>query len=246
VFNVPPTRIAVITGAHGGLGRELAAAFARAGWGLGLIGHTKPDALDELAGSLEAAPTATACCDVRDAAAVEQVFGQFDAELGSVDALVNAAAISPPGLLATMEPEVFDRTIDVNVTGVFHCMRSAARRMLRQRDGHIINIGSYWGLHGLRGASAYSASKAALVGLTMAAARELGPKSIRCNVVLPGFMRTPMTGDVRDEDMPRIVAHHALGRTSDFDEVCGFIIDLAAMRHVSGQVFNLDSRPGRL
>jgi 3-oxoacyl-[acyl-carrier protein] reductase len=239
-------RSVVITGAAGGLGRELAAAFARAGWALGLIGHSDPAALDEIAAGLSTPTIATACCDISDPEAVETVFSQFDDELGPVGALVNAAAVSPPGLILKMSTDDVDAALAVNLTGAFHCMRAAIQRMLRQRDGHIINIGSYWGAHGLHGGSSYSASKAGLVGLTFAAAHEYGPKNIRCNVVLPGFLRTPMTADIAEEHIPRILAKNLLLRGSDFDEVCGFVVHLAGMRHVSAQVFNLDSRPGRL
>jgi 3-oxoacyl-[acyl-carrier protein] reductase len=239
-------RSVVITGAAGGLGRQLAAAFAKDGWGLGLMGHSDPDALDELAASLTAPAIATACCDIADADAVEAAFARFDDELGALDVLVHTAAVSPPGLILNMKPEDFDAGLAVNLTGAFRCMRAAIGRMLRQRDGHIITIGSYWGGHGLRGGCTYSASKAGLVGLTLAAAHEYGRRNIRCNVVLPGFMRTPMTAGIADEHIARIAAQNLLGRLSDFDEICGFIVHLAGMRHVSAQVFNLDSRPGRL
>jgi len=237
---------AVITGAAGGLGRELAVAFARDGWALGLIGHSDPAALDELAASLEAPMVATACCDIRDAKAVDDAFARLDEALGGIGVLVHAAAISLPGLVANVSPETFAAELDVNLSGAFHCVRAAIVRMLPRRDGHIITIGSYWGGHGLYGGAAYSASKAGLVGLTLSAAHEYGPRNIRCNVVLPGFLRTPMTADLKEKHVARAIADNVLGRASDLDEVCAFVVRLAAMRHVSAQVFNLDSRPGRL
>jgi len=240
------SRSVVITGATGGLGRELAAAFARDGWALGLLGHSDPAVLDELAAALGGTKVSAACCDVRDPGAVEGAFGQFDEALGGLDVLVHAAGISRPGLIVNASPADFDETIAVNLTGAFHCMRAAIRRMLPRRDGHIITIGSYRGGHGLYGGSAYSASKAGLVGLTLTAAREYGPKNIRCNVVLPGFLRTPMTAHLDEKHVARALADNVLGRASDFDEVCGFIVRLAPTRDVSAQVFNLDSRPGRL
>jgi len=239
-------RCIFIAGATGGLGRKLAAAFAQDGWRLGLIGHSNTSALDELAASLDAPKVAAASCDVRDAEAVETAFRKLTDELGTLDALVNAAGVSRPGLLVNVSPENFDEEIAVNLTGAFHCMRAAIRRMLPRRDGHIINIGSYWGAHGLYGECGYGASKAGLVGLTLAAAREVGPKNIRCNVVLPGFLQTPMTASLSEKNVARTIAKNTLGRSSDFDEVCAFIVRLAAMQNVSGQIFNLDSRPGRL
>jgi 3-oxoacyl-[acyl-carrier protein] reductase len=240
-----PRRTAIITGAAGGLGRALAAAFARDGWALGLLGHSDRGALDELAASLDAERVSVACADVRDADAVEAAFAQLSGELGGLDALVCAAGVSRPGLVVNVSAEHFSDEIAVNLTGAFHCMRAAIRRMLPRRDGHIITIGSYWGAHGLHGGSAYSASKAGLAGLTLSAARELGARNIRCNVVLPGFLRTPMTAPLSDKQVARNLAGNALGRASDLDEVCAFIVRLAAMRHVSAQVFDLDSRPGR-
>ncbi len=236
----------VITGATGGLGRELAVAFGRAGWGLGLTGHSRPDALSELADALEAPKVAIACCDVRAPGAVEEAFAALAAALGGFDVLINCAGASHGALVVNMTPEQFDEDIAVNLTGAFHCMQAALRRMLPQRDGHIINIGSYWGQRGLYGGCAYSASKAGLIGLTLSAAREYGPKNVRCNAVLPGFLPTPMTAPLKAKHAARMISSTVLGRASDFDEVCGFIVRLAAMRHVSGQVFNLDSRPARL
>jgi 3-oxoacyl-[acyl-carrier protein] reductase len=241
-----PRRTVVITGAAGGLGRELAAAFARDGWALGLIGHSDRCALDELAASLDAERVSVACADVRNAAAVEAAFAQLLGELGALDVLVCAAGVSRPGLIVNTSAEDFSDELAVNLTGAFHCVRAAIRRMLPRRDGHIITIGSYWGGHGLHGGSAYSASKAGLVGLTLSAARELGPKNIRCNAVLPGFLRTPMTASLSEKQVARNLAGNALGRASDLDEVCAFVVRLAAMRHVSAQVFSLDSRAGRL
>ncbi len=240
-----PRRRVIITGATGGLGLELAAAFARHGWRLGLLGHSDRPALDALAASLGTA-TAAACCDVRDAPDVERAFAQLTDELGGLDVLVNAAGTARPGLIVNLAPEDFDEEIAVNLTGAFHCMRAAVRRMLPRRDGHIINIGSYRGAHGLSGGCGYSASKAGLVGLTLSAAREYGPKNIRCNLVLPGFLPTPMTAPLKPNHVARAIADNVLGRASDFDEICEFIVRLAVTRHVSAQVFNLDSRPARL
>ena len=239
-------RSVVITGAAGGLGRELTGAFAHDGWALGLIGHSDPAALDELAASLEVPTVATACCDIRDAKAVDDTFARLDEALGGIGVLVHAAAISRPGLVANVSPETFAEELDVNLTGAFHCVRAAVVRMLPRRDGHIITIGSYWGGHGLYGGAAYCASKAGLVGLTLSAAREYGRRNIRCNVVLPGFLRTPMTADIKEKHVARAIAGNVLGRASDFDEIGTFVVRLAATRNISAQVFNLDSRPGRL
>jgi 3-oxoacyl-[acyl-carrier protein] reductase len=236
----------IITGAAGGLGRELAAAFARHGWRLGLLGHSDRRALEELAASLGTDTVAAACCDVRDAADVERAFAQLTDELGGPDVLVNAAGTARPGLIVNLSAEDFDEEIAVNLTGAFHCMRAAIRRMLPRRDGHIINIGSHRGARGLYGGCGYSASKAGLVGLTLSAAREYGPKNIRCNVVLPGFLPTPMTAPLKPKQVARAIADNVLGRASDLDEVCEFVVGLAATRHISAQVFNLDSRPARL
>jgi 3-oxoacyl-[acyl-carrier protein] reductase len=119
----------VITGATGGLGRELAAAFAHDGWALGLLGHSDRRALDELAASLDAGKVSVACADVRDADAVEAAFAQFAEELGGLDVLVCAAGVSRPGLIVNMSAEDFSDELAVNLTGAFHCMRAAIRRI---------------------------------------------------------------------------------------------------------------------
>ena len=132
--------------------------------------------------------------------------------------------------------------IDTNLTGAFHCIREAAEHMSKGKGGHIMNISSIVGVQGREGQANYAASKAALIGLTKACARELGSSNIQVNAVLPGYLPTDMGGTVSETMLSKIMSHNALGRTSDAAEVADFIYHLSRMKNVSGQVFNLDSR----
>lgn len=176
--------------------------------------------------------------DVRSAAAVEAWFF----ELERIDLLVNNAGITGDALLARQNPEVWGDVIDTNLKGTHLCMQQAAITMMRQHDGHIINIGSYSAFHPPVGQTAYAASKAGLIGLTKSYARELGKRNIRCNCVLPGFLETKMTAKVCEEARVVALKRHALGRFNTVNDAADFIAFLAKSENISGQVFQLDSR----
>jgi 3-oxoacyl-[acyl-carrier protein] reductase len=141
-----------------------------------------------------------------------------------------------------MTEKDWDDVVDTNLSGPFHCIRAAAQSMINQRSGHIINISSIVGLQGREGQANYSSAKAGLIGLTKAAARELGSFNIKVNVVLPGYLPTDMGSSISDTVHARILKENALGKASDPGEVADFIYHLSLMNNVSGQVFNLDSR----
>ena len=159
-----------------------------------------------------------------------------------MDVLINNAGLTKDGLLVRMSEQDWDDVLDTNLTGPFHCMRSAGEAMMKQGAGHIINIGSIVGVQGREGQANYSASKSGLIGLTKAAAREWGPYNIKVNAVLPGYLPTDMGAAASDAVRERVVKENALGRVSAPTEVAEFIYRLSLMNNVSGQMFNLDSR----
>jgi 3-oxoacyl-[acyl-carrier protein] reductase len=179
--------------------------------------------------------------DVRDEAQVEAAF----AKLERIDVLVANAGLTRDGAVTALDDAAIGEALDVNLRGAFLCTRAALRLMLRQRSGHIILVGSRAAKHGTRGQSAYAAAKAGLVGLGMSLAREYGPRQIRCNVVLPGFLETKMTAGLSEKRLAQIRDEHALGRFTTVADSARFIAQLARMEHVSGQVFTLDSRLDR-
>jgi 3-oxoacyl-[acyl-carrier protein] reductase len=163
-------------------------------------------------------------------------------EWGKIDLWINNAGTAHDRLMDKTQPKEWEQVITTNLHGAFYGTQEAARVMIQEMQGHIINISSLVGFRGAAGQAAYAASKAGLIGLTKSAAKELGQFNILVNAVLPGYLPTPMTRKLSPKRGLQIIEENVLGRTSDFDEVSRFIYHLSLMQHVSGQVFNLDSR----
>ncbi len=214
----PP--VALITGGAGDLAMAVKVELERQGWQV----HA-PDRLE---------------LDVTDKASVDRAF----APLQQLDLLVHAAGITRDALMLKMSEEDFSEVLQVNLKGAFLCSQAALRIMLRQRLGHLLHIGSFSALDGPAGQTNYAAAKAGLLGLTQSLAAEYGPRGIRANCILPGFLDTKMTRHLlQDEARARqILASHALGRLNTRQDAARFIAFLDSMHHVSGQLFQLDSR----
>jgi 3-oxoacyl-[acyl-carrier protein] reductase len=230
-------QVILITGAAGGLGQALVEAFAAADWQVVAGWHQTPI-------SGQPANVFPTPLDVTAAESVSAAFAETLARFGRLDALINNAGIARDALVAQMSDEDWQRVLDVNLKGAFLCAQAALRPMLKQRDGHILNISSFGGRVGRAGQANYAASKAGLIGLTQALAKEVGSRNVRVNAVLPGFLRTRLVGDLTEEQLAAHAASNALGRLNEFAEVARFVTFLAGMRNVSGQVFQLDSRIG--
>jgi 3-oxoacyl-[acyl-carrier protein] reductase len=247
-------RVVLITGAAGGLGRALVSAFAVDGCQVIATWHrepfTEPDCGQECPrsreGGLSSPPNILPVCPLQlDVTRREEVTAVFDEVLtkhGRLDVLINNAGVAVDSLVAQMTGDTWQRVLDVNLKGAFLCSQAAIRPMLKQRDGHILNISSFGGRVGRAGQANYAASKAALIGLTQSLAKEVGSRNVRVNAVLPGFLRTKLVGTLTEEQLAARAASNTLGRLNDLDEVARFIVFLAGMRNVSGQVFQLDSR----
>jgi 3-oxoacyl-[acyl-carrier protein] reductase len=228
----PSRRVVLITGAGGGLGRALVAEFASRDWQV-------------VAGVHQAAeiPNATSLTlDVTQPGQVEQVITETAQRAGRIDALINNAGLVADNLCTGMSDEDWTRVLDVNLRGTFLCCKAVARQMLRQRDGHIINVSSQAARSALRGRSNYAAAKAGLIGLTQSLAKELGPRNVRVNAIFPGLMPTKMTATLSAEQLSAFATANALGRINSVEEVARFIAFLATTQNISGQVFTLDSR----
>jgi 3-oxoacyl-[acyl-carrier protein] reductase len=179
--------------------------------------------------------------DVRDEKLVDGYFAKLD----RLDVLVANAGIVRDATLFKLTDDDFNAVIDTNLRGVFLCVRAAVRLMIKQRSGHLILIGSRSARNGPRGQAVYAAAKAGLMAFGQSVAREYGPRDIRCNIVLPGFLETKFVGKLTPERIEAIRAEHALGRFNTVDNAARFIAFLARIDHVSGQVFTLDSRIDR-
>ncbi|MBI5385174.1 MAG: SDR family NAD(P)-dependent oxidoreductase [Verrucomicrobia bacterium] len=231
----PLQRVVLVTGAAGGLGRGLVQEFAAQGWRVGAAYHrTAPPVETEFIW-----PVPLDVTNPDDAAAVtNRVLSRW----GRIDALVNNAGVVADQSLARMTEAEWDRVVDVNLKGAFLCAQAVLRPMLRQHDGHIINISSFTGRVGARGQANYAAAKAGLIGLTQSLAREAGPRNVRVNAVLPGVLPTPMTATLAPDVLSALAAAGTLGRLNDVAEVARFVVFLATLQNVSGQLFQLDSR----
>ena len=231
---------ALVTGASGGIGGAVAEALHRAGATVTLSG-TREAPLQELAAKLgERAHVVTA--NLGDADAVEALPRAAAEAMGGVDILVNNAGITKDGLLMGMSEEAFDRVIETNLKGTFNCIRFAARPMIRQKSGCIINMASVVGVAGNAGQANYAASKAGVIGLTKTAARELASRGIRVNAIAPGFIETDMTEVLSDKVKEASVSQIPLGHFGKPEDVANLAAFLAseAAAYITGQVIHCD------
>jgi len=176
--------------------------------------------------------------DVSESDSVTSYFAGFS----KLDLLINAAGIVRDGAFLKMSENYWDDVIDVNLKGTFLCCRAAVKIMAKQRSGHLIQIGSYSAIHPPAGQTNYAAAKAGVIGLTKSLAKEFGKRNIRANCILPGFLETKMTAGMAESAIEAAREKHSLGRFNTIDEAAKFIAFLADSPHISGQVFQLDSR----
>ena len=181
-------------------------------------------------------------CNVSDFAACEAWMKEILALYGKIDILVNNAGITKDGLLMGMSEEAFDRVIETNLKGTFNCIRFAARPMIRQKSGCIINMASVVGVAGKARQANYAASKAGVIGLTKTAARELASRGIRVNAIAPGFIETDMTEVLSDKVKEASVSQIPLGHFGKPEDVANLAAFLAseAAAYITGQVIHCD------
>jgi 3-oxoacyl-[acyl-carrier protein] reductase len=232
----------LITGGSGGIGRALCLEFAHAGWQVGVHYRDRKAEAERTVSLMtqHGGTSMTYQADIREAAQVDAMIKTFVATYGELDVMICNAGISSSRLLLRLTPKEWENVIATNLSGTFHCLQATGRQMLEQKYGAIIVVGSYAGVHGDVGQSAYAASKGGLLGLVKAAALEWGNYNIRVNAVFPGWHRTKLAGAA----MPNATElnHHLLGRTACLQEVAQSIFHLATAQDISGQVWNLDSR----
>ena len=227
-------RSVVITGGSRGIGAALVRRFAAEGDRVYFLYA----ASSEAAHALESETEATAFqCDVADEVQVRNAFAQIP----RVDVLINNAGIADYNPINWVEPERFRRIMDVNVTGTYLCIRAALPSMLERKDGVILNLASIWGLAGASCEAAYSASKAAVIGLTKALAKELGPSGIRVNAVAPGVIHTDMLNSLSESDLEALRQDTPLGRLGRPEDVAESLWFLASpgASFITGEVLNV-------
>lgn len=240
-------RAAVVTGSTRGIGREIARELASAGMNV-VVNSSSEKSLPaaealaaEIAGQFGVEAVAVAA-NVADEAEANALIAAAADAFGRVDVLVNNAGITRDGLAARMGDEDFDAVIDINLKGTFHCCRAAAKVMMKQRWGRIINMSSVVGVYGNAGQVNYAASKAGVIGMTKTLAKELARRNITANAVAPGFIATDMTDALSEAQKEAIVGRIGSGRLGEPADIAHLVRFLASdeASYITGQVICVD------
>jgi 3-oxoacyl-[acyl-carrier protein] reductase len=251
---VPPSpgfrdKNVVVTGGATGLGLGICLEFARRGCGVAFCFLDLPDRdvaeqalLAETALAGMGVPVYAVRCDVRDSAQVDGFISRATDRLGGLHYLVNNAGIAMDGALWRMTDDSWRRVLDTNITGAFNCIRAVTPEFRSQRYGKIVNVSAHQAERPGFGVANYAASKAALIGLTRAAAVELGPTNINVNAVAPGFVRTERLSLLPPEVVDRAEKSSVLGRVAEPDDIARVIAFLCSdeARHITGQTITVD------
>ena len=223
----------VITGGSRGIGAATVRLYAARGDTVSFLYEKEHEAAQVVSGETGARAI---CCDVADARAVSRAFS----EIGPVDVLVNNAGICHYGLISQITPDEWRRIFAVNVDGAFYCIRAALPSMLERQSGAIVNVSSMWGQVGASCEAAYSATKGALIALTKALAKELGPSNIRVNAVAPGVIQTDMCSGIASEVLESLREETPIERLGTATDIAQAVAYLADAPFVTGQILGVN------
>ncbi len=242
-------RTALVTGASQGIGRACALKLAQRGAKVALVARNQQK-LEEVAQQIAASSNGAGAtdraqvfvADMEDENQIKSTFKNVIAQFGKLDILVNNAGITRDQLIMRMKRADWDAVLNTNLTSAYLCTQQAIGAMLKQRWGRIINITSVFGQMGQAGQANYAASKAGLIGLTMAVAREVGSRNITCNAVAPGFIETAMTAALPEEFKQNAMKMIPLGRVGTTEEVANCVAFLASEEaaYITGHVLNVN------
>ncbi|MDQ0315617.1 3-oxoacyl-[acyl-carrier-protein] reductase [Amorphus orientalis] len=233
-------KTALVTGASGGIGGAIARALHAQGAKVALSG-TRREALDALAGEL-GDRVAVCPADLSDRESVDALVPACEEALGTVDILVNNAGITRDMLALRMKNEDWDQVLEVNLSVAFLLSRACLRTMMRQRSGRIINITSIVGVTGNAGQANYAAAKAGMIGMTKALAKEVATRGVTVNAVAPGFIESPMTDALNDEQKKSILSAVPAGTLGQGSDIAGGVVYLASDEagYVTGQTLHIN------
>jgi 3-oxoacyl-[acyl-carrier protein] reductase len=236
-------RVALVTGASQGIGRACALKFAASGAAVAVAARNE-EKLRVLVSEITASGGKAAAfpMDVADEEQIKAGFKEVLVQLGKIDILINNAGITRDQLVIRMKRADWDAVLNTNLTSAYLCIQQVIGSMLKQRWGRIINVTSVFGQTGQAGQANYASSKAGLIGLTMAIAREVASRNITCNAVAPGFIETAMTAGLAEDFKQNALKMIPLGRVGTADDVANAIAFLASdeASYVTGHVLNVN------
>jgi 3-oxoacyl-[acyl-carrier protein] reductase len=236
-------KVAIVTGASRGIGKVIAEDIAKAGATVVCVSRSQSD-IDNVANSInENGGIAIAiACDISNGKQYQELAKSVIEKFGSIDILVNNAGVTKDGLIMRMSEDDWDIVINTNLKGAFNGTKAVTRHMMKQRSGRIINISSVVGLIGNAGQANYAASKAGLIGLTKATAKELASREITANCIAPGYIETDMTKQLSDKIRDALIQQIPLGRIGQAKDIASIVCFLASddASYITGQTFTVD------
>jgi 3-oxoacyl-[acyl-carrier protein] reductase len=236
-------KVALVTGGSRGIGAAISRELAAAGARVAVNYRSGKEAAKEIASEIGGVAVAANVGDPEEAKGLVE---RVESELGDVDVLVNNAGVTRDTLIARMSDEEWEEVIETNLRGTFNTCRAVARKMLRRRSGAIVNLTSVVGIHGNPGQANYAASKAGIIGLTKALARELGSRGVRVNAVAPGYIATELTDVLSEEIRGSILGNTPMGRLGDPEDVAAAVRFLCSdeAAFITGDVLLVDGGLG--
>lgn len=236
-------KVAIVTGASRGIGKVIAEEFAKAGATVVCVSRSQID-IDNVANNInnKGDKAIAIACDITNTEQYQELAKSVMDKFGSIDILVNNAGVTKDGLIMRMSENDWDIVVNTNLKGAFNGTKAVTRHMMKQRSGRIINISSVVGLIGNAGQANYAASKAGLIGLTKATAKELASRGITANCIAPGYIETDMTKQLSDKVRDALIQQIPLGRIGQAKDIASIVCFLASddAGYITGQTFTVD------